>query len=132
MCSSDLVVLPTCEEQGSKTYIVTFTNEMFENQTYVESIEALGHHYDEGVVSKEPTSEEVGEKTFTCKDCGHSYTEEIEKLPVVDMPVIEPVPPITSLEDVIEQHPVATTFVSVASISLLSVLGFILKFLKIK
>ncbi len=35
------------------------------------------HDYDDGVVTVEPTCSTPGEKTFTCKYCDDSYTEEI-------------------------------------------------------
>ncbi len=43
-------------------------------------IAALGHDY-ESKVTKEPTVTETGIRTYTCKRCDHSYTEEIAKLP---------------------------------------------------
>lgn len=38
------------------------------------------HNYDEGVVSTEATCTTAGVKTFTCKDCGSTKTEEIKAL----------------------------------------------------
>lgn len=38
------------------------------------------HTYDSGVVTKEPTHLEYGEITYTCTECGDSYTEQIAKL----------------------------------------------------
>lgn len=35
------------------------------------------HIYDEGVVTKEPTYESTGTITYTCTECGDSYTEEL-------------------------------------------------------
>ena len=35
------------------------------------------HNFDDGEVTKAPTHEAVGEKKYTCSDCGYSYTEEI-------------------------------------------------------
>ena len=127
------VIDPACGQEGSKTYKVTFINEAFESQIVTEVIKALSHSYDEGVISKEPTTQEYGEKTFTCGNCGNTYTEVIDKLPIEDNSVIEPVGQgIITIEDIIDKHPIATTLISVSSISLLSVLGIILKFLKIK
>lgn len=40
----------------------------------------LEHDWDDGVVTKEPTTEEEGIKTFTCKKCGGEKTESIPKL----------------------------------------------------
>lgn len=37
------------------------------------------HKYDDGIVTKEPTEDEAGERTFTCIYCNHTYTEEIPK-----------------------------------------------------
>ncbi|MCR5339237.1 MAG: leucine-rich repeat protein, partial [Lachnospiraceae bacterium] len=45
-----------------------------------EVIPALGHLYDEGVVTKAPTANEKGIKTFTCTRCKNTYTEEIPAL----------------------------------------------------
>lgn len=127
------IIDPVCGKQGSKIYTATFTNEAFKTQTFVEVIEAKGHLYDEGVITKEPTQEEVGIKTFTCLGCGHSYIEEIEKLPIVDLPIVEPIEDdISVLETIIDKYPVGTAVVSVNVISFVSVLGIILKFLKIK
>ena len=41
---------------------------------------AEGHAWDDGVVTKEPTTEAEGEKLFTCENCGETKTEAIEKL----------------------------------------------------
>jgi hypothetical protein len=40
----------------------------------------IEHTWDGGEVTKEPTTEETGEKTFTCTVCGHTRTEELPKL----------------------------------------------------
>lgn len=39
------------------------------------------HNYDNGKITKEPTLENEGEKTYTCKDCGNMI---IQKLPKLD------------------------------------------------
>lgn len=82
---------PTCTEAGEKTFTCDC------GDSYTEVIPATGHSYvdgecehchekdpdyhehsyDNGVVTKEPTCTEKGEKTFTCSECGHTYTEEI-------------------------------------------------------
>lgn len=52
------------------------------------AIPATGaHSYDGGVVTKEPTTTTVGERTYTCSVCGHSYTEEIPMVEVVGITV---------------------------------------------
>ena len=48
--------------------------------TEQEVISALGHNWDEGTVTKQPTETEKGEKTFTCSTCGETRTEEIPAL----------------------------------------------------
>lgn len=45
-----------------------------------EAIPATGHDWDDGVVTKQPTEDEKGEKTFTCKKCGEIRKEEIPEL----------------------------------------------------
>lgn len=42
--------------------------------------EIFNHTYDNGKITKEPTCTENGEKTFTCKNCGHTKNEVVEKL----------------------------------------------------
>lgn len=79
---------PTCTESGEKTYACGC------GDSYTETIDPKGHHYEHGectdcgkkdpdhehhyteMITKEPACTEPGEKTFTC-DCGVSYTEEI-------------------------------------------------------
>lgn len=41
------------------------------------------HKWNEGVVTKPATTTEVGEKTFTCTECGHKRTEEIPMRPAI-------------------------------------------------
>ena len=68
----DVVTAPTCTEKGYTThtcacgdsYVDTYTN-------------ALGHAWDNGKVTKEPTETETGVKTFTCTRCGETKTETI-------------------------------------------------------
>lgn len=43
-------------------------------------IAAKGHSYT-STVTKEATTNEEGVRTYTCKNCGHNYTESIPKLP---------------------------------------------------
>ena len=78
--ASVAIIEPTCDVAGSKTYTVTFTNEAFAAQTHTEELAAPGHSYDDGVITTEPTQESEGVKTYTC-ECGHTYTEAVEKLP---------------------------------------------------
>ncbi len=48
--------------------------------TVQEKTDALGHAWDNGKVTKEPTETETGVKTFTCTRCGETKTETIPKL----------------------------------------------------
>ncbi len=65
---------PTCETEGKKTWKCSACG-----KTYTETSKALGHDWDEGVITTEPFLFTPGVKTFTCKrDASHTYTEEIE------------------------------------------------------
>ncbi len=71
----------TCEEGGSYEEVVycSVCSEEMSRKTI--TVEALGHDWDEGVVTKEATCTEPGVKTFTCKnDDSHKRTEEIPAL----------------------------------------------------
>ena len=73
---SAVVTEATCTEQGYTTHTCGC------GDSYVDSyVNALGHSWDEGKVTKEPTEEEKGEKTFTCTRCGATQKEDIPKLP---------------------------------------------------
>ena len=82
----DVDVIPeieneTCTTDGLITYTATVT---FNGETYTDTrtdtIEATGHDYDDGVVTKEETCEEDGIITYTCENCGDTYTETIEAI----------------------------------------------------
>lgn len=47
-----------------------------------QTIAATGHSYNEGVITKEPTSEETGLKVYTCTVCGHTKEEILPVVPV--------------------------------------------------
>ncbi len=70
------VVDATCTEAGSETG----TCELCGKDVVVE-IPALGHDWDEGKVTTEPTTDAEGVKTYTCGTCGETKTEAVEKLP---------------------------------------------------
>ena len=67
-------VEPTCTVDG---YVIMACGCGAEEKT---TIPATGHTYDDGVVTVKPTCTEVGETTYSCQDCDHSYTEEIAAL----------------------------------------------------
>lgn len=73
----------TCTEPEATVCVATVTvGEFTATEVKVLSTvgEALGHTWDEGTVTKEPTETEKGEKTFTCTVCGETKTEEIDVL----------------------------------------------------
>ncbi len=73
----------TCTEDGVITYTAKVT---FENKEYVETKEVaipkVEHTWDEGVVSKDSTTTEKGEMTYTCTACKEQKVEAIELLEV--------------------------------------------------
>ena len=67
----------TCTEAGKKTWRCTACG-----KTYTETYKALGHDWDEGKVTTEPSYFTPGVRTYTCKrDHSHTYTEEIDPTP---------------------------------------------------
>ena len=69
-----IVKAPTCTETGSKKVACTRCD--YEDSQV--EIPALGHKWDDGVVTKTPTCTEAGVKTFTCQnDKNHTRTEVI-------------------------------------------------------
>jgi len=70
-----VVTAPTCTEAGYTTYTCSACGDSYVD----DEVEASGHSYGDGVVTKQPTCTAAGEMTYTCH-CGHSYTEEIDKL----------------------------------------------------
>lgn len=44
------------------------------------NVYSLSHSFDGGVITKEATHIEDGEKTYTCSDCGYTKTEKIDKI----------------------------------------------------
>lgn len=66
-----------CEEEGytGDTYCKDCGQRLSEGTV----IPAKGHQWGEGVVTKEPTEEETGIKTYTCSGCGETKTEVLPK-----------------------------------------------------
>lgn len=105
-CTEDGYTLHTCNENPAKTYqdtpvaalghqykevttpatcgasgSVDNVCERCNDKQHVSDIPATGEHqWDEGVVTKEPTATETGIKTFTCKVCQATKTEDIAKV----------------------------------------------------
>ena len=67
----------TCTEAGKKTWKCSLCS-----KTYTETYKALGHAWDEGKVTTEPSYFSPGVRTYTCRrDASHTYTEEIDPSP---------------------------------------------------
>ena len=67
---------PTCTEDGSKSRHCSHEN--CDGKIDVESIEKIGHKWNEGIVTTQPTCTTTGIKTYTClNDSQHTYNEEV-------------------------------------------------------
>ena len=74
----EVIKAPTCTETGISGKRCTHDGcEVIDSETV---IPATGHQWDEGVVTREPTYTEDGEKTFTCAICRTIRTETIPAL----------------------------------------------------
>lgn len=65
----------TCTQDGSRYRRCTLCGE----QEQAETLEKLGHDY-QSEVTREPTAQQEGERTYTCSRCGDVYTESIPML----------------------------------------------------
>lgn len=63
---------PTCTESGIMTYICKICKE-----TRTEEIPAIGHRWDNGIITTNPTALKEGVRTYTCTVCGETKQEEI-------------------------------------------------------
>ena len=71
----------TCTQDGYVKYVCAC------GSSYNEAVyPALGHDWDSGTVTKEPTATETGIKTYTCTRCGETKTESI---PVISVDVTQ-------------------------------------------
>ena len=77
----DVVTAPTCTAKGYTTHTCACGDSYVDTYT-----DALGHAWDNGKVTKEPTETETGVKTFTCTRCSATKTESI---PVVSVDVTQ-------------------------------------------
>ncbi|MGM9599431.1 MAG: S-layer homology domain-containing protein [Faecousia sp.] len=71
------VSAPTCTEKGYTTHTCSSCGDSYKD-TYTD---ALGHSWDDGVITTKPTETTEGVKTFTCSRCGATKTESV---PVLD------------------------------------------------
>lgn len=67
------IIQPTCTQSGT----VRLNCKICGKATRQSNAKPLGHEYNDGVVTKNPTETETGIKTFTCKNCNATYTEVI-------------------------------------------------------
>lgn len=68
------VVKPTCMQRGYTEYVCKYDKGHSYRSNYVN---ATGHSWDKGRITKEATPEENGEKRYTCKVCGEEKTEPV-------------------------------------------------------
>ncbi len=67
-----VVTAPTCTAKGYTTHTCSC------GDSYVDTyVDALGHAWDNGTVTKPATATEAGIKTYTCTRCGETKTETI-------------------------------------------------------
>ena len=73
----NVVTAPTCMEKGYTTHPCAC------GDSYVDTyVDALGHSWDSGKVTKPATETEDGVKTYTCTRCGETKTESIPAVSV--------------------------------------------------
>lgn len=87
-----------CGEKGQQTFDTTatpshkFSTALKSNETKHwsecsrcgEKNDIADHVWNNGEITKQPTADAEGEKTFSCTECGYKRTESIEKLPPSD------------------------------------------------
>ena len=70
-------IAPTCNDKGYTIYVCNQDKNLTEKRDYVD---ALGHDWNAGVVTKKPTCDETGVKVYTCSHDGATKTEVIPAL----------------------------------------------------
>lgn len=73
-------VAATCTEQGSITYAIICTECQKELWKSTVATPATGHNWDEGVFVIKPTTENMGKKMYTCKNCQKKEYELVDKI----------------------------------------------------
>ena len=69
-------VAPTCTEDGYTLHTCSKCSDHYSSDT----VEPLGHAWNDGVITTEPTCLEAGEKKFTCSRCEAERFEDVEPL----------------------------------------------------
>ncbi len=77
--AGDITVEPTCTETGTQTWYCDYSGGC--NETFEQTVDALGHLWDEGTVDRAPTCVATGTKLYHCtrNGCGATKTEVIAK-----------------------------------------------------
>ena len=73
-------VAADCDTEGSYDTVVYCSVCNAELSRKTTTVDALGHSYDSGVVTTDPTCTAEGVKTYTCATCGDTYTEAVSSL----------------------------------------------------
>ena len=73
----DEITAPTCTERGYTTHTCARCGDI-KVDTYVD---ALGHSWNDGVITTAPTCTSTGVKTYTCTRCGTTRTETVPMTP---------------------------------------------------
>ena len=76
----DVVTAPTCTAKGYTTHTCSCGDSYVDTYT-----DALGHAWDNGTVTKEPTATETGIRTYACTRCNETKTETIPATGSVDV-----------------------------------------------
>lgn len=71
---TSVVTAPTCTDKGYTTYTCSKCSDSYKD-TYTN---ALGHTWDNGVVTEAPTCTKNGVNTYTCETCKNQKTETIK------------------------------------------------------
>ena len=75
------ITAPTCTEEGKIVYVATCKFNDSNRSAYEQVVlEATGHQWSEGVVTKEPTEETTGIMVYSCEVCELDREEILEKL----------------------------------------------------
>ena len=77
---ADTMTPPTCTAQGYTTHTCSLCGDSYRD-SYTN---ALGHAWDNGVITKPATATEDGVRTYTCTRCGATRTEKIPKTGLVN------------------------------------------------
>ena len=81
------VIDPTCTESGyTGDLVCAACGAILESGS---TIPALGHSWDEGVITQQPTGSAEGVRTFTCQRCGETRTESVPMLENPFMDVVK-------------------------------------------